>query len=79
MSLVERLEQCRLQLDWDIRAKVLNRDYDHAAANMRQVIEDAKKRIIELEGRAAVVEVHKKDEAPFAIMEGVYVRYPNTR
>lgn len=49
MSLVERLEQCRVQLDREIRAKVVNRTYDHAAADMRQAIEDAQKRIVELE------------------------------
>jgi ribosomal protein L20 len=49
MSLVERLEKCRVELDREIRAKVAIRTYDYAAADMRQVIEDAKKRIEELE------------------------------
>ena len=49
MNLMERLDRCRVELDKHIDGCLVNRRYDLAAADMREVIEAAQKRIKELE------------------------------
>ena len=49
MNLVERLEQCRKQLDRSIIERLIAQDYDMVEADLRDILEEAQKRIEELE------------------------------
>ena len=49
MTLVERLEQCRKQLDRSIIERLIAQDYDLVESELRDILEEARKRIEELE------------------------------
>ena len=48
MTLVERLEKCRKQLDDEVDRKLVAYDYDPAIADLRDLIADTRKQIEEL-------------------------------
>ena len=53
MNLVERLEQCRKQLDRSVIERLIAQDYDIVEAELRNILEEAQKRIEELENDGA--------------------------
>ena len=53
MNLVERLEQCRKQLDRSVIERLIAQDYNLVEAELRDILEEAQKRIEELENDGA--------------------------
>jgi hypothetical protein len=53
MNLIERLEQCRKQLDRSVIERLIAQDYDIVEAELRNILEEAQKRIEELENDGA--------------------------
>jgi histidinol dehydrogenase len=49
MSLVERLDRCKMQLDRQVQESVVEQAYLLVEADLRDLIDDAAKRIRELE------------------------------
>lgn len=53
MTLVERLDECRKKLDRSITERLIQRDYDLVEAELRDILEEAKNKIEELENGGA--------------------------
>ena len=53
MNLIERLEQCRKQLDRSVIERLIAQNYNLVEAELRDILEEAQKRIEELENDGA--------------------------